>query len=357
VQTLRRILTGTLLISGFLPLARRLDRNRSGILRVLLYHRIADRHELDGGDPMLISASPGGFARQMGYLVRHYTPITVEHLIDAIQGRRALPPRAVLVTFDDGYRDFLTHAWPVLQAHHVPAVVFVPTAFPDTQRHFWWDIVHATIMRTTASRLMLPDLGSFSFETRRLREIAIRHIDRYLGELPPGRIDDILYQIQCQLGTPPMGRPPVLCWDELRSLARGGLAIAPHTRNHPTIPALSTEEITEEIQGAQADLSRELRNVAPVFSFPFGRADPRALPQLRAQGIIAAFTAFTPVPVLNVLGQGDPLLLRREAVNGRDSSIEFRLNLTTAYATLQSTPVVQMWRGRVRGWLSHRGTE
>jgi peptidoglycan/xylan/chitin deacetylase (PgdA/CDA1 family) len=139
-----------------------------------------------------------------------------------------------------------------------------------------------------------------------------------------------------------------LAWEQLRRLSREGLTIASHTRNHPAIPTLTLDQIGEEIRLAHADLKRELGEAFPLFAFPFGLSDPRALAPLQAQGIVASFTAFTRTPALNVLGQVNPLLLRREAVNGSAPFIEFCLSLTSAYAYIQSRSFVQTWRGRLR---------
>ena len=62
------------------------------------------------------------------------------------RGRRA-PPNAVLVTFDDGYAD-VEAAVPLLRRSGVPATFFVPTAYPDAGRLFWWDRVWITLRRT-----------------------------------------------------------------------------------------------------------------------------------------------------------------------------------------------------------------
>jgi peptidoglycan/xylan/chitin deacetylase (PgdA/CDA1 family) len=350
IQSLHKALGATLQVSGLVHLAKRLDEHKDNILRVLIYHRVADRAGFRRGDPNQISASPGDFAKQMSYLARRYRPIGGEQVVEALQTGTRLPPQAVLVTFDDGYRDFLTHAWPILCAQRIPAVLFVSTAFPGSERHFWWDIVHDTIAHTTRGSVGIPGLGSVGLRTSRQRSLVTERLVNHLTRRPPREIEEVVGQLQAQLGTPPADPAPVLTWDELRQLSREGLTVASHTRRHPALPTLTREEIAEEIEGAGADLRRELGSAPPLFAYPFGQSDPRALPVLQANGIVASFTAFTREPVANIAHQSNPFLLRREAVNGSGTFIEFCLSLTSLYNNLQSSRRVQSLRRRLRRW-------
>src|SRR5204862_6462518 len=63
-----------------------------------------------------------------------YTVVSLEQVLDHYVGGAALPPRAILVTFDDGYRDNLENAVPILRRHGYPAVIFVPIGYLDTVR-------------------------------------------------------------------------------------------------------------------------------------------------------------------------------------------------------------------------------
>ncbi len=324
-------------ISGLPPLARELDRWRPNILRVLVYHRIGDPDGLRG-DPKLISATPQQFDGQMGHVARHYLPIGVAELVQALQGHCVLPPQAVLVTFDDGYRDFLTSAWPILRSHGVPAVLFVPTAFPDSARRFYWDVVYEAIIHTERRQVALPEIGILPLRTDRARRMAIRKIDRYLlGQRPSDR-NRVIVELDSQLGAPQVELPAMLTWEELRQLARAGLTVAPHTRTHAALPTLGNDELIEEIEGSHADLERALGESSVVFSYPYGLSDMRAFPYLRAKGIGASFTI---EPALNFPGVTDPLLLCRIGVGPSASFTEFCLSLTSMYTAFRSQRYVQ----------------
>jgi peptidoglycan/xylan/chitin deacetylase (PgdA/CDA1 family) len=117
----------------FVELLENADSQKPGFLRVLTYHRIDEPTRRPWLDPGLISAVPEEFAKQMDYLAASYQMVSVGDVLTAVKSQniKDLPPRAVLVTFDDGYCDFEEQAWPVLREHKIPAILFVPTAYPD----------------------------------------------------------------------------------------------------------------------------------------------------------------------------------------------------------------------------------
>ncbi|WP_133479017.1 poly-beta-1,6-N-acetyl-D-glucosamine N-deacetylase PgaB [Cognatilysobacter segetis] len=97
---------------------------------VLGWHDIRDR--IPDGDPDADAITARNFAMQLDWLRAHgYVPVTAQALRDARDGRAALPPKAVLLTFDGGYRSAYTHALPLLEAFGYPALVALPTARID----------------------------------------------------------------------------------------------------------------------------------------------------------------------------------------------------------------------------------
>ncbi len=100
-----------------------------GALRVLMYHKVNDRP----GNPL--SVPVGLFDEQMAQLRElGYTVVSLEDVLAYYRDDTQLPPRPVLITFDDGYRDNLENAAPILERHGYPATIFVPIGFLDSSR-------------------------------------------------------------------------------------------------------------------------------------------------------------------------------------------------------------------------------
>jgi peptidoglycan/xylan/chitin deacetylase (PgdA/CDA1 family) len=103
-----------------------------------MYHSISERDEGQVHPYYRTAVSPIAFARQMNILQLHgYSVIDLHRVLSCSESDEPLPTKPVVLTFDDGYQDFLLHAFPVLQEHGWTATVFLPTAFiSDNRRTF-----------------------------------------------------------------------------------------------------------------------------------------------------------------------------------------------------------------------------
>jgi peptidoglycan/xylan/chitin deacetylase (PgdA/CDA1 family) len=310
-----------------LHLARRgigfIVRPLSASLRVLFYHRVGDLYA-DQVDlnPDLIAATPALFERQIRHVARAYHPIDATELLAALDGRHSLPSRAVLVTFDDGYRDFLNVAWPILKRHRVPAIQFISTAFvEDSQRVFWWDAVWQMLSRTHKASVSLPG-GVLGLGSRQSCLAAWNTLGPQLKSLSPSSRSSAIAQLGVDLGVQPRSTHAVLSWPELRSLASDGLAIGGHSRTHELLDQLNPDQLECEVRGCRDDLARELDQTPPLFAYPNGNFSPAVRGALERAGYRAGFTT---LPGLNASWTSTPFTIRREG--GRTSLLRFAVKL------------------------------
>jgi len=318
---------------GLLRVVRALD-TQAGVLRILGYHRVCDPNgDPLNGDPNVISATPSGFADQIRVLARHYAPVGWPELEASLEHGRPLPRKAVLVTFDDGYRDFLTHAAPVLKAHRVPAVLFVPTAFPGTGRRFWWDEVWQQVSQAAAITVDIAGIGAVDLRLAGARWQLVRQIVRQLRPLRPEAIQARINELRVALGATPGGPASVLTWAELRDLMGQGVTIASHGCSHASLPALTVDEIRADIEQSQRDLRRELGAAPGVFAYPFGHYDDRAAGMLKAHGFLAAFSTR---PGRNALPVGNRYSLLRHTVNITHTMSRLQFGLSGFYRSAGS---------------------
>lgn len=312
----------------------RVADGRDGVLRVVVYHRLLAPGQPFAGDPHLLSATVAEFDHQIAYMRRHYTPVSAAQVVAALRGEAPLPRGAVLVTFDDAYRDVLTHAWPVLQRYRVPALLFVPTAFPGTDRLFWWDEVYEALRQTDRPQVRVTD-HAFTLDTPAARHRAARALIRLWRPLAPAALEDRRQALLEQVGHPRIDRAAcaVLSWAEVAALATAGAAIGLHTRTHPALPAVDPATLVAELETGDGDLRAHVPSGrVPCFAFPYGFVDDRAVPVLRRLGYVAAFTT---VGGVNRLGRRDPYRLCRYAMGIDRPRGRLPLNLTPAFAHLR----------------------
>jgi peptidoglycan/xylan/chitin deacetylase (PgdA/CDA1 family) len=301
------------LFGGVVRALEAVDRDRPDILPVLTYHRVAEPD--DDHYPGLISASPEAFTRQIDELGRRFSFVGLETVLARAAGGPPIPPRALLITFDDAYRDFAASAWPVLRERRVPVVLFVPTAFPDRPLAFWWDRLYAALIRTVRTDPLDTGSGSLPMATRADRLAAFRGLRSRLKTLAHPVAMNEVDELVARLGGQP-ARSSVLGWDELRRLAAEGVTLAPHSRTHALLERVDPTELDSEIDGSRTDLVREVGSAPAAFAYPSGSHSETVVDRVSSLGMRAAFTTIRGV---NDLRRADWHRLRRINVGGRSS--------------------------------------
>jgi peptidoglycan/xylan/chitin deacetylase (PgdA/CDA1 family) len=305
-------------------LLERAARPRPGALAVLTYHRVAEPGRTPHLYPGLISATPAAFEEQMQFLAREHRLLSLSELLAVRRGEAPPPPRSVMVTFDDAYRDVAEHAWPIMRRHGIPLTLFVPTGFPDEPgRAFWWDRLYASL--AGRGTVLSTPVGYLPVRTEEDRIRAFRLLREHLKSLPHDRAKALVEELSGEPGPPP---PPsvsaVLSWDELRRLAAEGVALAPHSRTHPLLDKLPRQEVRREVLRSLDDLEREIGPTPRAFAYPGGGYNDEVAAELEEQGFELGFLTARGT---NDLHRPDWLRLRRINV-GRNSGVSLiRLQL------------------------------
>ena len=181
-------------------------------VRILAYHRVNPRYEFPSDVPL---ASPEDFEEEIRYLTRKYRVIPLMELCRNLTNRDRIPSDAVVITFDDGYRDNYRYAYPILRKYGVPATIFLATGHIDSGTPFWWDRLGYAVHKTAQERLSLNGLGAYSLKTDRERTVALRTISARLKELPDDEKNMVIEELVRRAGLDApleLGREMVLSW-------------------------------------------------------------------------------------------------------------------------------------------------
>ena len=287
---------------------------RTGSPTVLMYHRICR------SGPHFSGEDPDRFRERMRWLKRNCRPISVDELVHAARSpSRRNPP--VLVTFDDGFRDYHDNAYPILQELRIPAVVFVATAFLDHGGAIWTDVVQFALATTRERRIAPPwdravilELGS-----PQARERAAHACKTFLKGIPDVDRRRAVTMLLGELGITESaiedayGRQ-MLTWDETRA-TREFTTYGGHSHTHPILSQLDDDRIDFEIGTCQRRLTEELGVPARHFAYPNGRSvdfDARVQTALRRHGFESAFSTNDG----RVTADADWMAIPRKAVGG-----------------------------------------
>jgi len=292
---------------------------RRRTLAILTYHRIGEPGD---GPPGIIGPTVRTFARQMAWLGASGRAVSLDDVLRARDGGAPLSRGAVLVTFDDAYADFADRAWPVLERHGVPPVLFVPTAFPgDVGRAFWWDRLYAAV-REARGALATP-IGTLTIRSDSDRLRAYRVLRGHVKRLPH---DEAMALVDEIAPGAPDSAARVLSWPELRRLAGAGVALGAHSRTHPLLSQVAPQRGADEIAGSVEDLRRETGRAPAAFAFPGGDVPVGAADALRAAGVRVAFGTARGV---NALDGADWFALARINVGRRTGALPMRAQLAS----------------------------
>ncbi len=270
-----------------------------------------------------------GFIEQCAHLRECYRPISLSAAVSAIRSGGPIPERAVVVTVDDGYRDFLERAFPALSSHGIPATVFLTTDLPDRKTWLWVDQVSHCVRNARVRELAasIGDPQTWKFDSDGARERAALSIKEALKKVSDQERVDWLKKLPGLLRVELPDRPPPsyapLEWDDVRFLSTRGVEFGAHTRTHPILSRLERhEQLESEICGSKTRIEAETQARVRHFCYPNGhRADytASAIEIVKDAGFESAVTA----------GQGvnhsgaDVFELRRIGVEPRETLMRF----------------------------------
>jgi peptidoglycan/xylan/chitin deacetylase (PgdA/CDA1 family) len=277
-------------------------RRRAGRrLTVLAYHGVDD---------------PTCFGRQLDHLVRTAHPVSLDEVVGAVSRHRDLPPRAVLISFDDGHRSLLEAGLPLLRERGLPAVAFVVAGLLDTDEPFWWVEVERLLVGGGRAAAY-PGLGAWDL-VRRLKAV------------PDGERLAVLAELR-RTASRPAPRTPQLRRAELPLLESAGVAVENHTWSHPCLPRCDDRKAAAEATQAHDALRDALGREPRAFAYPNGDWDGRTERALAEAGYAAAFLFDHKV---NTPAPGHPLRLSRVRVNSHTGLDRFAIIVSGLHPAL-----------------------
>jgi peptidoglycan/xylan/chitin deacetylase (PgdA/CDA1 family) len=299
---------------GALSLYHRI-RNRQ-VLTVAIFHRVLKRE-----DPRWETALPPWtltddlFDQCLAFFRCHYALVTLDDVKASLEGARRLPPRSLLITFDDGFADNSDYALPLLRKHGAPAAVFISSDLIGRNERLWTEDL---LWAFTAGRLHQRDVaclyalligGAAQEEDPRL----VWEIVRRGPELGKTQVEAALSALKIDLHRVKHPRQ-MLTRSEIATLAINGISIGAHGKTHTALTLSS--DITSELCSPRVVLDdvlalRHQRSV-DALSFPHGAYTPEIVDRALAAGYALAFTSDAELCILRNGFLASPLIGRIE---------------------------------------------
>jgi len=244
--------------------------NRKRVV-ILCYHGVTARSQRHPSDHHGLHVRAARFEAQLDYLRRYYKVISLADFLKARENTRSLPDYSVVLTFDDGYRNFLTAALPRITARDMPVSVFLIT---DRIR---------------------------SKDPRNLKEWSESDDETFLH------------------------------WDEVKELQLKGVEFGSHTCSHAKLSELATAEAERELRVSYKTIASHLSQTRMPFAFPYGSYSDAVIAMTRTLAYTCALT--TDAGINSCLT--DPFMLRRNLIGDDDDEPLFAARVSGLIAFLQ----------------------
>mgnify|MGYP001571280079 CR=1 FL=1 len=276
-----------------------LKPTKPGDVLILLYHGVfPDGLDLQGRNSSGKHLPLSEFQRQMEIVKEKWAPVSMLDIDSVYRRGKELPERAIAITFDDGYRNVYTTAWPILRDMKIPFTLYLTTGWLGTGEMSWVDKLEGmllpehprtfAILRKVMKRLEFKEIA-----------LALRDVESWIGRK---FIPSPLYEM--------------LSWEDVKIMAQSPfVTIGAHTVDHAPLARVSIEEMKRQVRDSIGCIYQLYKKnpevVPPLFSYPEGQEEDfneDSVFYLRNYGVEVCPTA---IPGLNNVVTTLPMRLYR----------------------------------------------
>lgn len=230
--------------------------------KILMYHRVCNPEDVRYPIQSGMYVRPDTFKMHCLYLKQNANVIPVEELIVKLQNRVRVPERTIAITFDDGWKDNLENAFPILKSMGLPATIFLPTSYIGTNKLFWTDEI------ARALRFSPEVFKEFDITKKQKEEDQLELILKTLFSLKQSDRDKKVERLTSQL--PKNTNREFLTWEEVLRLDNFGIKVGSHSHTHRLFKELPRGERESELIESGELLRSKGLFTSRVFVFPGG---------------------------------------------------------------------------------------
>lgn len=238
---------------------------------IITYHKFESNKNW-----LLPGVSKKNFEKEIQYLKKMYTILSLESFVEKITSDNEIPKRVAILTFDDGYKDNYKIGFPILKNYNIPATIFLSTHYINKRRLFWWDQLNYILNNSKRKIIYFNENQKITLDTKqdiinaynlfgqKLNQLTNEKKFQALKELEEKTEVQIPYQI---------GEDHVLSWDEIKEMSKYGINFGSHTVTHPILTRISHDQRKIEIKKSKEDIEKNIKKKVTSFCYPNGKID------------------------------------------------------------------------------------
>ncbi|RZR26759.1 polysaccharide deacetylase family protein [Vibrio vulnificus] len=284
----------------------------SNKLTVVMYHYV--RRIRQSRYPNIKGLELDSFIEQLEYFVKHYHIVTMEQVLSSIKTGANLPPKAMLLTFDDAYAEHFTHVYPILKGMGLQGSFYVPAKTVLEHKVLDVNKIHFILASMTSIETLVVDLKQQMDLYR--QQFSLKSFDEYFNEFAVANrfdcreviffkrmlqhalpeklrnvISDNLFQKYVGMDEESFCKELYMDKHQLAQLVRDGMHVGCHGYDHYWWNRLDSQSLTDEISRSKTFLASLGCNVNQwTACYPYGSSSDLVVAELKRQGCNAAFT-------------------------------------------------------------------
>jgi peptidoglycan/xylan/chitin deacetylase (PgdA/CDA1 family) len=315
LQQAARVLSPVLYYSGIHLLTKPWFE---GMGQILMFHRVVpSSNTLRIHNHESLEVSPEYLENLISFFKeREYQFLSLDEVVSLKQPSK-IKKKFVAFTFDDGYIDNLTVAYPILKKYAVPFTIYVATNMPDGTALVWWYLLEDLIAQNDSVEFRVNGKNhSYRTDTLKNKEISFNEIRSYLATANAKdlrvMVENLFYDRQEVIAA--KTKELSLTWDQIKELSNDPLVtIGAHTVNHLPLDSLTFEESKFEILQSKKIIESHLAKEVKHFCYPIGSYGKKEVEIMQSSG----YTSATTTKMANIFSQNldHPFSLPRIMVN------------------------------------------
>jgi peptidoglycan/xylan/chitin deacetylase (PgdA/CDA1 family) len=284
-RRIKRIIK-TLLCSSFfylrlfdliLGLLATVDREHPCV--ILLYHRIVDENSTYLNKGAVVHHHIKDFKREIPFFMRNFQTISMDEVVSHMKLGKGFRKPSIAITFDDGYLDNYTLAYPLLKNYGIPATIYLTTSLVGTKDTIWTEKIGLAFLETQKSYFNFEPLfgdETVSIKSKEEKERASSKVSEALKLKPDDERRKLMQQLFERLEVNDkseghFGERMMLNWDEVQEMRKDGITIGSHSHTHPILSRMPIQRAKDEILNSKKVIEKMVGIEVKHFSFPNGR--------------------------------------------------------------------------------------
>ena len=306
--TIKWCIANTLYYSGILNAYRWLYFK--GNVIVLMYHRVLPEpiaQKSFSNEGIIVKSHT--FDKQIKFLNKVFRPISIDEFAKSLITKQPFYGYSCLITFDDGWADNFSEAYPILNRYSTPATVFLPVDYIGTDRRFWQEeLAELVYILYQQGPKVVEILKKYQLTSLHDRSDANarKMIKAFVNQLKSRNSDEIngiINEIKQSLKTIDKFNVTnnidrFMTWDEILKMDRNNISFGSHSNSHTIMTHLSLEEVKSELKASKQTIQSILGHKIISFAYPNGNFNEDISNLVKATGYHIAFTTM-PGKVVN----------------------------------------------------------